>query len=117
DDDQVIYGYAGADPGFLINFDQLFPGAGHHALEVNYRCPTDVVASATNLLSHNRRRLDKVIRVSSTDSGLEVATVAGDDLAATAVARIARLVQGGVSPSSVAVLARVNSALLPVPSW
>ena len=27
DDDQVIYGHAGADPGFLIDFEPLFPGA------------------------------------------------------------------------------------------
>ena len=59
DDDQVIYGYAGADPQFLIDFDHLFPGAGHHPLEVNYRCPTPVVEAATNLLSRNRRRVRK----------------------------------------------------------
>ena len=39
DDDQVIYGYAGADPEYLIGFEDLFPGAGTHTLEVNYRCP------------------------------------------------------------------------------
>ena len=50
DDDQVIYGYAGADPRFLIHFDRLFPGAGHHALEVNYRCPAPVVEAAVHLL-------------------------------------------------------------------
>ncbi len=62
DDDQVIYGYAGADPQFLIDFDHLFPGAGHHPLEVNYRCPTPVVEAASNLLSRNRRRVPKKIR-------------------------------------------------------
>ncbi|HZD22376.1 MAG TPA: UvrD-helicase domain-containing protein, partial [Acidimicrobiia bacterium] len=34
DDDQVIYGYSGADPAYLIDFADLFPGAGEHALEV-----------------------------------------------------------------------------------
>ena len=46
DDDQVIYGHAGADPAFLIDFEQLFPGAASHPLEVNYRCPVAVVDAA-----------------------------------------------------------------------
>ena len=62
DDDQVIYGYSGADPGFLINFADYFPGAADHPLEVNYRCPPPVVDGARMLLAHNRRRVDKVMR-------------------------------------------------------
>ena len=46
DDDQTIYGYTGATPEWLIGYDQLFPGAGHHPLEVNYRCPPAVVTAA-----------------------------------------------------------------------
>ena len=62
DDDQVIYGYSGATPEFLIGFPRYFPGAAHHPLEVNYRCPPSVVDAARNLLSYNHRRLDKTIR-------------------------------------------------------
>ena len=62
DDDQVIYGYAGANPDFLINFTDYFPGAADHPLEVNYRCPPVVVDGARMLLAHNRRRVDKVMR-------------------------------------------------------
>ena len=43
DDDQTIYGYNGADPAWLIDFAELFPGAGDHPLEVNYRCPAGSV--------------------------------------------------------------------------
>ena len=46
DDDQVIYGYSGATPEYLINFDRYFSGAHHYALEVNYRCPPAVVRAA-----------------------------------------------------------------------
>ena len=42
DDDQTIYGYNGADPAWLIDFAALFPGAGDHPLEVNYRCPAGI---------------------------------------------------------------------------
>ena len=44
DDDQVIYGYSGATPEYLINFGKYFPGAHDYALEVNYRCPPAIVA-------------------------------------------------------------------------
>ena len=62
DDDQTIYGYNGADPAWLIDFGDLFPGAGDHPLEVNYRCPDGIVDAADRLLRHNRRRVPKTIR-------------------------------------------------------
>ena len=114
DDDQVIYGYSGADPEYLIEFDELFPGAGHHALEVNYRCPADVVESAANLVSYNMRRVDKTIVAAQEHHGLQVARSAGSELALAAVDRVAELIAEGVDPASIAVLSRVNSSLLPV---
>ena len=39
DDDQTIYGYAGASPSWLIDFADLFEGSAAHDLQVNYRCP------------------------------------------------------------------------------
>ena len=114
DDDQVIYGYAGADPGFLIGFEDLFPGAGTHALEVNYRCPADVVEAAATLLSYNSRRVDKVIRGSAESKGLEIIRASGDDLGVIAADHITGPLEKGVAPSSIGVLSRVNSTLLPV---
>ncbi len=71
DDDQTIYRYAGASPDFLVRFDRWFPGAEHHALEVNYRCPAPVVQAAVTLLSHNRERVPKTIRVPANVPGTE----------------------------------------------
>jgi DNA helicase II / ATP-dependent DNA helicase PcrA len=67
DDDQTIYSYAGASPTYLVDFDRWFPGADHHALEVNYRCPAPVVDAAVSLLSHNRVRVEKAIRAGEPD--------------------------------------------------
>ncbi len=67
DDDQVIYGHAGADPGFLIDYERLFPEAGDHPLEINYRCAAPVVDAAVHLLSYNHRRVAKVIRSAKRD--------------------------------------------------
>ena len=114
DDDQVIYGYAGADPGFLIDFEDLFPGATSHALEVNYRSPADVVESAINLLGYNKRRVDKTIRSVSERQGLEIVSMPGDELGMTAANHIATAIEGGAEPEAIAVLSRVNSSLLPV---
>ncbi len=117
DDDQTIYGYLGADPGYLIDYPDLFPGAGRHDLEVNYRCPAPVVEAAGHLLSYNRRRLHKVVRPGPgavrAGGALTVDRVPGPDLAAAAADRVEGWLAQGV-PGEVAVLSRVNSALLPV---
>jgi DNA helicase-2/ATP-dependent DNA helicase PcrA len=128
DDDQVIYGYSGATPEFLINFPRYFPGAAHHPLEVNYRCPPAVIDAARHVLSYNHRRLDKTIRAPAgrtepvtgvtgplAGEGPVVVRAAPDDtLAALATDIIAAWRADGVEADDIAVLARVNSALLPV---
>ncbi len=118
DDDQVIYGYAGADPGFLIDFDRYFPGAGEHALEINYRCPPAIVDAATHVLGYNDRRIPKAIRAGNPgrDSveALRVDRRDGASLAVAAADQIAEWLSQGVASSDIAVLTRVNSSLIPV---
>jgi DNA helicase II / ATP-dependent DNA helicase PcrA len=74
DDDQTIYSYAGATPEHLTSFDRWFPGATHHALEVNYRCPPAVVDAAVRLLGHNRERVPKTIRSHRAATGARAAS-------------------------------------------
>lgn len=117
DDDQVIYGHAGADPSFLIDFASYFPGAADHRLEINYRCPSVVVDSARKLLSYNHRRVPKEIRSgpsADSDTGALVVTAYSASAGATAVSEVVSswLADEGVTPMQVAVLARVNSLLL-----
>ncbi len=128
DDDQVIYGYSGATPEFLIDFAEYFPGATDHPLEVNYRCPPAVVAAARHLLTYNHERVAKTIRSPEgrTDPApmtagplagvgpLVVELGTADALAGMAVDVIEAWRSGRVDLSDIAVLARVNSALLPV---
>src|SRR4051794_1927969 len=112
DDDQTIYGFNGADPQWLIDFDGHFPSAGDHPLEVNYRCPADVVAAAATLLQHNDRRVPKQIRASSTDAGLTVEL--GDDAVAATSRVVAAAISNGTAAADIAVLTRVNSLLAPI---
>ena len=117
DDDQVIYGFDGADPGFLIDFDRYFPGSTAHALVTNYRCPPAVVDAATNLLSYNRRRIHKTIRSARTDDTKDALVIdrrPGEDLAVAAAERVAGWLAAGVAPSDIAMLSRVNSSLIPL---
>jgi DNA helicase-2/ATP-dependent DNA helicase PcrA len=118
DDDQVLYGYSGATPEYLIHYDRYFPGAAHHALEVNYRCPPVVVGAADHLLSYNRERVVKTIRAApgrtSEPDGLIVRKATGEQLASVATDIISGWRDGGVELTDMAVLTRVNSALLPI---
>jgi DNA helicase-2/ATP-dependent DNA helicase PcrA len=117
DDDQVIYGYAGADPEFLINYDRYFPGGTHHALNTNYRCPAKVVDAARNVLSYNRRRIDKAIVAAKPDDAgdtITTARAAPERLALLAIEQATTWLSNGAAPEQLAVLARVNASLLPV---
>ncbi len=114
DDDQVIYGYAGADPRFLLDYETLFPGAGTYALATNYRCPADVVAATSNVLGYNQRRLPKEIKAESTSDGLTVEQADGVELGTVALDKITDLMSEGIAVGEIAVLSRVNSSLLPV---
>jgi len=114
DDDQTIYGYAGASPSWLIDFADLFPGSTTHDLHVNYRCPPAVIDAASTLLTHNRRRIDKTITAAPGRGPVEgeLQISADTDPLAATVGRVTELVESGVEPSAIAVLTRVNATLL-----
>jgi DNA helicase-2/ATP-dependent DNA helicase PcrA len=117
DDDQTIYGYAGATPEWLVRFGEIFPGSGAHPLEVNYRCPPAVVRAASNLLTRNALRVPKSIRpapaADDDPDALTVVTGEGDPATRT-TERVATLVETGATPHDIAVLTRVNASLAPV---
>ena len=114
DDDQVIYGHAGATPDYLLHFDTLFPGAEDHPLTVNYRCPAPVVEGAVRLLGRNQRRLDKVISAApgAAETPLDVRTLDTHAQAGEAGRVVAAHLADGGAPADIAVLARVRVALL-----
>ncbi len=118
DDDQTIYGYAGASPRWLVDFGDWFPGASLHSLEVNYRCPAAVVGAASNLLTRNAVRVPKTIRSAAapgTGGPAALSLLSGaEGPARRAATRVRELLDGGAVPSEVAVLARVNASLAPV---
>jgi DNA helicase-2/ATP-dependent DNA helicase PcrA len=122
DDDQTIYGYAGASPRVLVDFARWFPGAASYALEVNHRCPPSVVVAARTLLEHNTLRVTKTIRpaprviadTGARRSGLELVEVADGGGTEAVIAHIHAALAGGTGAHDIAVLARVGATLLPV---
>lgn len=113
DDDQTIYGYNGADPAWLIDFAELFPGSCEHPLEVNYRCPAGIVEVVDRLLRHNGRRVAKTIRAASSDADGWSIDARVDAVSASSDA-VDRALATGAPPSEIAILARVNALLAPV---
>jgi len=115
DDDQTIYGFNGASPEWLVDFNDHVPHAAHHALEVNYRCPAPVVVGASNLLSRNAFRVHKRVRPgpSSVTDPQSLAIAKTENQARVVVDRVTSLLTTGVLPSEIAILSRVNVGLLP----
>jgi len=116
DDDQTIYGFNGATPEWLVNFDKYVPSAEKRALEVNYRCPEFVVSAASNLLTHNQFRVVKLIRAARKfSSNTESLLIRADkDQPRLVVQHLRSLLSKGERPADMAVLSRVNIGNVPV---
>ena len=117
DDDQTIYDHAGADPRFLVDYPDFFPGADATALETNYRCAEAIVDGAAKLLSYNRVRVPKEIHARDgadpDPAALEIRVRPGEEAAATLVGLVRGWIrEDGVDAESIAVLTRVNSLQL-----
>ena len=59
DDDQSIYRFRGANPGFLRRFAQSFAGGNIMRLEQNYRSTDTILNLANNVIRENKSRLGK----------------------------------------------------------
>jgi DNA helicase-2/ATP-dependent DNA helicase PcrA len=62
DDDQMIYGFRGADVKHIVEFEKRFPVAATYVLNTNYRSSRMVVRHAGWLIDHNRDRAPKDIQ-------------------------------------------------------
>ncbi|MBE5940187.1 MAG: ATP-dependent helicase [Lachnospiraceae bacterium] len=62
DDDQAIYGFRGAKPDIILEFEQYFAGAKKIYLDINYRCNGEIVKASSKLIENNKKRFKKNIK-------------------------------------------------------
>ncbi len=61
DDDQSIYRFRGSKPEIMLHVPKDYPDIKQIQLDVNYRCPAEVVDASLKLISHNKERFPKQI--------------------------------------------------------
>ena len=114
DVNQTIYSFAGAEPDYLLGFAERYPGATVVRLESDYRSTPQVVELANAVIGAGAGRFRSAgltlrgMRPPGPEPTLT--GYADEDAEAAAVAgAIADLVHGGLDPSEIAVLYRVNA--------
>jgi len=111
DDDQSIYAFRGARVGNMADFVREFQVDHQIKLEQNYRSYSNILDSANELISHNKKRLGKNLR---TDQGpgepvrvYESTSDFGE--AQWMVEEMRQLVREGIDRKEMAVLYRSNA--------
>lgn len=62
DDDQSIYGWRGADPDLIRNFEQCFPNCQTELLKESFRCPGHILKGAYGVVSKDPNCIQKPLR-------------------------------------------------------
>jgi DNA helicase II / ATP-dependent DNA helicase PcrA len=119
DDDQAIYGFRGCSPDYIIDLEQhLGRPVTSYELQINYRCPRNIVEHADKLIRNNTRRIIKnPIAHSSTISEIKVVRSLTSGIEArTIVSFIKRVRRSTPNLAFVnfAVLYRTNAQSLPL---
>ncbi|MGN0368183.1 MAG: ATP-dependent helicase [Wujia sp.] len=76
DDDQSVYGFRGARPEIMQQFQKDFKGTKLVFLGENHRCDQKITQASTKVIGKNKNRYDKSLQSLSKDEGVvEVLTV------------------------------------------
>lgn len=69
DDDQSIYGFRGAEPRYILDMEQQFPGCCIYKLENNYRSSRNLVEVTGAFIKTNRERYAKDLKTENDAKG------------------------------------------------
>jgi len=111
DPDQSIYAWRGANIRNILEFEADYPDATVIRLEENYRSTKPILAAASSLISHNRRRKDKALWTQR-EGGANVTVVTLDNGRAEAAAIAQAVIRYRADRrelNDIAVFYRVNS--------
>lgn len=121
DDDQCIYEWRGCTSHFIREPDRhlafLEKGLSFETvlLERNYRCPRNIVAHASQLISHNRNRIEKRIQaVQTQDANIRVVPLPAAYVTMHVVDELVASLAAKHPEHSVAILGRKKCQLLPL---
>lgn len=78
DEDQSIYGFRGARPDFLLQFEKYFNNTTKILLDINYRSKNEIIDIANRLIEKNENRYDKVIKCNQ-GNGAKVSYISPED--------------------------------------
>lgn len=67
DPDQTIYSFRGASVGFILNFDEIYPGTKTIMMTRNYRSSPNIIKVSNDLIDHNASRIKKELIPVKTD--------------------------------------------------
>lgn len=111
DDDQSIYSWRGAKIENILNFQSEFSNVKLVKLEQNYRSVGMILKAANNLISHNKKRLGKIL-LCTKDEGEDVQILSSDNEkieSALVAKKIKELLNAGVYAGEIAILFRINA--------
>ena len=110
DDDQSIYRFRGSKPEIMLHVPKDYPEVKQIQLDVNYRCPKEIVEASQKLISHNKERFAKKIvakKAESTPIRFQEFQTQRDEILFIIKEIEARL-QKGYTLSDIAILFRTN---------
>ena len=110
DDDQSIYGFRGAAPDILLNFERLYSGCSKIYLKTNYRSTSNILTSALSVINTNNNRYSKDLEAVNGQGSLPVVFEAEDfeQEARIIASRIGQMIKNGREYSDFAVIYRTN---------
>lgn len=116
DDSQGIYGWRGAQIGYIRRFARDFPGAVQVRLEENFRSTGHILAAANAVIARDRGRLPKVLFTRKPDGDrIEVVAFRNPEAEASGIATEMQLCHGeGRRWQDMAVLYRSNALSRPI---
>ncbi|MGD0159416.1 MAG: ATP-dependent helicase [Candidatus Bathyarchaeia archaeon] len=112
DDDQSIYGWRGADPSIIRNFEGAFQNGRIEILEQSHRCPGHILAGAYAIVSRDPDCIKKTVRSSKGDGNpINVLLSKSWSVEAIWIANWIKecVSKGSVKPSDIAVLTKTPS--------
>ncbi|WP_410772163.1 ATP-dependent helicase [Fontibacillus sp. BL9] len=109
DDDQSIYSWRGAEPSYLLNFREAFPGAAILFMEQNYRSTPEIVNTANEFIRRNKNRYNKNMFTERSEAGQPIGMRTFADYKSQ-TRHVVQEIQKSDKLSEVAVLYRNNSS-------